>query len=246
MRQILLFCTLGLFFSCAEKTPTAQEVIDRAIETACSGNCEQAQIEFDFRGRHYLSKRDGGSYRYERQFKDSLGLIKDVLTNDGYSRFINDSLVMVVDSMATKYANSVNSVHYFVQLPFGLNAPAVHKEFIGETAINGQPYFEIGISFTQKGGGTDFEDEFVYWIHKKNYTVDYLAYSYTTDGGGIRFRKAFNPRIMEGIRIVDYDNLKPASLDIRLEDLDLLFQKGELELLSKIITENASVTLAGN
>lgn len=246
MRRILILCAMVLLMACSEKTkaPTAQAVVDKAIENACSGNCEHAQIEFDFRGRHYLSLRDGGSYRMERHTRDSVGLIRDVITNDGFQRFVNDRLETVVDSMAAKYSNSVNSVHYFAQLPFGLNAQAVQKEFLGEDEIGGQHYFEIRVTFTQEGGGTDFEDEFVYWIHKENYTVDFLAYSYATDGGGIRFREAYNPRTFEGIRFADYRNYKPDNLLVKLADLDSLFQEGSLELLSDIKTENVKVVLS--
>jgi hypothetical protein len=145
--------------------------------------------------------------------------------------------------MATRYSNSVNSVHYFAQLPYGLNDNAVQKELLGEATINGNPYFEVGVTFKQEGGGTDFQDKFVYWIHKENYTVDYLAYSYETDGGGIRFREAYNVRYVDGIRFADYNNYKPESLEVSLTDLDALFAKGALKLLSKIETESIGVML---
>jgi hypothetical protein len=143
--------------------------------------------------------------------------------------------------MIAKLADAVNSVHYFAQLPYGLNEPAVVKELLGEAVIKNEPYFEIGVTFNQEGGGTDFEDEFVYWIHKENYTVDYLAYSYATNGGGIRFREAINPRTVGGIRFVDYNNFKPATLETPLTDLDTAFEAGKLKLLSKIELENVSV-----
>ncbi len=145
--------------------------------------------------------------------------------------------------MVTRYSNSINSVHYFAQLPYGLNAPAAQKELVGETIIKGEPYFEITVKFTKEGGGEDYEDRFIYWIHMENYTVDYLAYSYTTDDGGMRFREAYNVREVSGIRFVDYNNYKPGSLDVALTDLDDLFEKGELILLSKIETESVGVVL---
>ena len=101
----------------------------------------------------------------------------------------------------------------------------------------------MGVSFTEEGGGTDFDDTFVYWIHKENYTVDYLAYQYAVDDGGIRFREAYNPRIVNGIRFVDYNNYKPETLDIPLTELDAQFEKGVLKLLSKIETESVGVQL---
>lgn len=245
MRHLSIVFIILSILSCKEKeTPvTAQKVVDTAIMTSCSGNCEHATIDFRFRDRSYKSIRQGGSYQFERITNDSTGVVRDVLTNDGFQRFLNDSLVTVVDSMAVKYTSSVNSVHYFVQLPFGLNAQAAHKELLGEAIIKDEPYYEIGVHFSEEGGGTDFEDNFVYWIHKENYTVDYLAYSYATDGGGVRFREAYNVRVIEGIRFVDYNNYGVESLDTPLTDLDTEFLSGNLKLLSKIETEEISVQL---
>ncbi|GAB5401439.1 MAG: hypothetical protein Aureis2KO_30240 [Aureisphaera sp.] len=234
-----------MFGACKDKTPnvTAQDIVDKTIFNACQGNCEHATIDFVFRDRKYISKRNNGSYSLERLTQDSTGLIHDIVTNEGFVRYKDDSLVKVPDSMVTRYSNSVNSVHYFAQLPFGLNAPAVNKELLGDAIIKGEPYYEIGVSFNENGGGTDFEDEFVYWIHKDRFTVDYLAYSYATDGGGIRFREAYNERLVNGIRFVDYNNYKPKSLKIQLTQLDSLFQANELKLLSKIETEEVRVQL---
>ncbi len=245
MKYLAVVFTILFFVSCNKKQEavTAQSIIDKAIENSCSGNCGHALIDFTFRDRCYINRRNGGAYQLERITSDSTGVTHDILTNDGFTRYRNDTLITVVDSMAVKYSNSVNSVHYFVQLPFGLNAPAVQKELLGEATIKGEPYYEIGVTFTEEGGGTDFEDAFVYWVHKENYTVDYLAYSYAVDGGGIRFREAYNPRMVEGIRFVDYNNYKPETLDIPLTELDTLFEANRLKLLSKIETEAVGVEL---
>ena len=80
------------------------------------------------------------------------------------------------------------------QLPFGLNDPAVIKEYLGQKVINQQLYEKVKVTFLQENGGKDFEDVFVYWIHAESKTVDFLAYSYLTDGGGVRFRQAINRR----------------------------------------------------
>jgi len=222
---------------------SAQSIVDKAIEKVCNGNCENAIIDFTFRDKCYVSKRNGGFYEFKRITSDSTGVTEDVLTNTGFSRQKNDTVIAVADSMAIKYLNSINSVIYFAQLPFGLNAAAVKKELLGEVIIKNKPYYEIGVSFTEDDGGKDFEDIFVYWIHTVNFTVDYFAYQYSTDEGGVRFREAYNPRIVNGIRFVDYNNYKPKTLNVTLVDLDVLFEKGALELLSKIETESVGVEL---
>jgi hypothetical protein len=243
MKRLFILFSLILLFSCNEKgeTLSAQMIIDRAIESSCNGNCENANIDFTFRDKYYVSERNGGIYRYERISSDSTGVTEDVLTNAGFTRQKNNILIAVPDSMVTKYSNSINSVIYFAQLPFGLNAAAVKKELLGEALIKDEVYYEIRVSFEEDGGGKDFEDIFVYWIHKEKFTVDYLAYQYEVDGGGIRFREAYNPRVVNGIRFADYNNYKPETLDIPLPDMDALFEKGDLKLLSKIETESVGV-----
>ncbi len=248
---IILFSSILLFLSCVENKDAktkkqdlnAQLIVDKAIDISCQGNCDQATIKFTFRDRIYKSKRYNGDFLLERFKNDSLDVIHDVLSNSGLKRYKNDSLIVVPDSIAINIGDGVNSVHYFAQLPYGLNSSAVHKKLLGEDIIKEQTYYEIEVTFSEEGGGTDYDDRFVYWIHKENFSLDYLAYKYATNGGGIRFREAYNIRTVEGIRFVDYNNFKPLSLEIKLEDLDKLFEKGELNLLSKIETENVEVEI---
>ncbi|SEQ88141.1 hypothetical protein SAMN05421824_2595 [Hyunsoonleella jejuensis] len=245
MMRFFLVIAFGLLISCNafNKALTAQDIIDKAIAAHCSGNCEKSTITFTFRGKTYKSIKNGGTYEYERIITKGDKTIRDVLSNTGFERYVNDSLQNIKKNIAVKISNSVNSVHYFAQLPYGLNSPAVKKELLGEANINGKPYYEIGVTFKKDGGGTDFEDKFVYWINKNDFSLGYLAYSYAVNGGGIRFREAYNKRIINGITFLDYNNYKPEMLDLDLKDLDKLFQEGKLELLSKIETENVEVIL---
>jgi len=222
---------------------TADQIVDKAIAESCQGNCDHATIAFSFRDRDYLSKRSNGDFQFTRITKDSIGIIKDQLTNEGFTRTVNDNVVGLPDSLAALYGNSVNSVIYFAGLPYGLNALAVQKRLLGEAKIKDQAYYEVEVTFKEEGGGTDFDDVFVYWIHKERLTVDYLAYSYQVNGGGVRFREAYNERREGGIRFVDYNNYKPDNLDVNLANLDVLFTEGKLKLLSKIETEKVAVTL---
>lgn len=226
-----------------EHTVTAQDIIDKAIEVSGGEKFKTSTISFDFRDMHYKAYRNNGMYEYERIFNDSLGQIRDVLSNNGFKRFINNEEAVVQDSMAAKYARSVNSVHYFVVLPFGLNDAAVNKDYLGDIVIKDKTYYKIKVSFTQEGGGDDFEDVFVYWINKDNFKVDYLAYSYMDSPTelGLRFREAYNERYVNNLRFVDYNNYKPEADITDLFSLDSLFESGKLKLLSKIENVNIEV-----
>ncbi len=245
-KHILIIGVLTLFFSCQKKEKevlTAQQIIDKTIEKSGGERYRKSTKEFVFRKGAYKGTHHEGDYRLERIIKDSINTIIDVLDNNSFTRVVNEQQIVVPDSMITRLGDGVNSVHYFAYLPYGLNASAVNKKLIGETTIKGVPYYEMQVTFKKEGGGTDFDDEFMYWINKDKFTIDYLAYKYAVNGGGIRYREAYNVRTIKGIRFVDYNNYKTDDLTTPLENLDGLFENGNLKLLSKIELENVSVSL---
>lgn len=243
MRIIYILFILVTLTSCKKEIPlTAQDIVDKTIEVSGGEKYLNAEIDFDFRDKHYRSVREGGKFQYERQFQDSIGIIKDVLNNDGFQRFVNDTLTKIPDSMAVKYTSSVNSVHYFALLPYGLNDAAVNKSSLGEVSIKDKLYHKIKVTFSQEGGGEDYEDVFIYWIEAETFKADYIAYSYIEDDGvGIRFREAYNERFINGLRFVDYNNYKSEDITMDLLGLDKAFESGSLKLLSKIELENIEV-----
>jgi hypothetical protein len=243
MRKLFFVLSMCLIvLSCKKNIQlNAQLIVDKAIEVAGGSRISTSTIDFDFRDIHYRAIRKKGEFQYEREFKDSIGVIKDVYTNHDFSRFINNEVAIIEDTLAVKYKNSVNSVHYFSVLPYGLNDPAVNKTYIEDVSIKNKLYHKIKVTFGQDGGGKDFEDVFVYWVNSETFKTEYMAYSFLTEGGGMRFREAYNERYINGIRFVDYNNYEPVSKEATLFDLDRLFENNELKLLSKIENKNIVV-----
>ena len=228
--------------SCSTFLTDPQKIIDKSIEAAGGDNYLNSTIEFDFRDRKYVAKRNGGSFSYERIFKDSLGTIRDIVSNKGHVREINGMIKVLPDSMSVKYTASTNSVIYFALLPYGLNDPSVQKKYLCDTMIENQIFYRVEITFAQEGGGEDFQDVFHYWINRENFTLGYMAYSFSeNDEVSLRFRKAINARKVNGIQFYDYINYKPKTNSVKMEELELLFTKGELEELSKIELQNIVV-----
>lgn len=248
LRNVLIAVVFVSFFNCKEndkeisKPLSAEAIIAKSIEVSGGKLFDHSNISFDFRDIHYTANRDHGKFQLERQIKDSLSVIRDVLNNSGFERFREEEKVQLEDSIISKYSNSVNSVHYFSVLPYGLDGKAVRKKYLGSTEIKGKDYHKIKVTFSEDGGGEDFEDEFIYWIEKELFTVDYIAYTYKEVGGqGFRFREAYNTRMVNGLRFADYDNYKPETSNVKLEDLDELFNTNKLQLLSKIELKNIEV-----
>lgn len=257
MKNIWSLFLLIILYSCGtepegtveggtENSPadSATWIVNQAIATHGGKNIENSRISLDFRDRHYISDRKGGQFTYERIWQDTSGdNYRDVLTNEELYREINGERVTLSAKDSSAYANSTNSVIYFALLPYFLNDPAVRKSYLGKGQIKGQSYYEIKVTFRQEGGGKDYEDEFLYWIHTEDFTMDYLAYNYITDGGGARFREAYNVRTIEGIRFADYINYKPTPDTKEVAIFDDLYNRGELEELSRIESKNIEVKL---
>lgn len=242
-KNLLLFFLI--FVSCTDtkKELTAQEIVDKSIKASGVDAVANAEISFQFRNRIYVANRKNGTFQlYRNTLKDSLE-ISEVLSNKGYERFVNGTPTFVVDSMASRYKNSINSVHYFSVLPYGLNDKAVKKRLLPSVTINGEEYHKIEITFSKDDGGEDYNDVFIYWIGKNDFLVDYLAYEYKTNGGGKRFRVLKEQCVKNGIRFVDYHNYKPKEKSIALIDIDKAFENDNLLKISEIILEDIRVKL---
>ncbi|SIQ10566.1 DUF6503 family protein [Maribacter ulvicola] len=215
---------------------SAETIVQNAIKAHGGNAYGTANYEFVFRDKIYMFN-NGNGYAYRVNFKDSLGnRIEDNLKNGTFHRKVNEELVELSKKDIAIHSNALNSVIYFATLPHKLNDTAVQKERIGETVIKGEEYDVVRITFGKEGGGTDHDDVFMYWINKKSHYVNYLAYSYSVNDGGVRFRSAYNPRTIDGIRFQDYINWK-APVGTALKDLPAMFQKNELKELSRIETE---------
>ena len=244
MKKLYLILVTVTLLACngSVKSPDVQALVDEAIEVSGGASYDSVRISFTFRDKVYTGENTARGKRLSRFFlEDSLEIL-DMLEGDSFQRQINGKAISLPDTTATKYANSVNSVHYFVRLPYGLNDPAVQKRYLGSVEIGGTAYHKIEITFQEQGGGEDFEDIYVYWLNKETLKPDYLAYEFHVNGGGMRFRKALNERYVEGIRFVDYENYKPKDAGLNVYELDTQFEKGALELLSRIEIEDVQVT----
>ncbi|SFT86953.1 hypothetical protein SAMN04489724_2453 [Algoriphagus locisalis] len=243
---LAFLCGIAIFTSCDSRTD-AEKIVDKAIEAHGGSAFSSSKIEFDFRDIHYTILKTSDRFEYIREFSDSTGNVKDLLNNEGFARTVNGAKIDTLsEEWIGKYSRSVNSVAYFAFLPYGLNDPSVFKKSLGETEINGEKYDLIKVTFAEEGGGEDFDDEFLYWIGTEDSIVDYMAYSYHTDGGGVRMREVSGVNEVGGIRFQNYLNLKPVDESEPVEKMQELYESGDLELLSEINLENIRVEPLNN
>lgn len=223
--------------------PDAEQVVDRAIKAHGGDRFRQSEVRFTFRGDRYRIWRQGGRYRYERTYEGSIGTVTEVMANDTLYRTVEGERQDLTDGDRASIRTTVNSVVYFALLPFRLNDPAVQLRKLGETEIRGEPYHEIEVTFRREGGGEDWDDRFVYWFHRDQYTMDYLAYHFHSDGGGTRFREAVDRRRVGGLLLADFRNYTSPAIDTAVEEYDRIYEERPeaLDLVSEIRLEEVEV-----
>ena len=217
----------------------ADSLVVRTIAAHGGELYDTAYYGFTFRGKKYSFHNKSGGYIYTVTSQKDGEEIRNVLENGTLSRTINGVETDLSPKDVVKYTEALNSVVYFATLPYKLNDAAVKKSYKGRTTIKGQDYKVLSVTFDQKGGGTDHDDTFMYWINTDMNTVDYLAYNYETNDGGVRFRSAYNPRTVGGIRFQDYINYE-APIGTPLIELPGLYGAGKLKELSRIKTEDVT------
>lgn len=215
----------------------AEKIIDAAIEAHGGSLYDEASYSFVFRKKSYTFHNNKSKYTYTVKHTEKGNEIYDVLENGKLTRTLNGDLTDLSAKDYSKYKEALNSVIYFSTLPHKLNDKAVQKKYIGANIIEGMRYKIVKVTFGEEDGGKDFDDEFYYWISDTTNMVDYLAYSYATSGGGVRFRSAYNVRKVGGIYFQDYINWE-APVGTPLEQLPYFYEEGELKELSRILTED--------
>lgn len=239
----LVFLLALLTAACAPQPPDPLALIDQAIAVHGGDSLDGKIITFDFRGRQFRLTHDRGFFQYERLYTtDTTGLVREVLNNDGFRREIDGVVGSFDEDFMRRMETSVNSVAYFVLLPFKLADPAVMSTYLGEVVVEGEPYHKVEVRFQQEGGGRDYQDWFVYWFHQERHTMDYLSYYYYTDEEGARFRKAVNPRRISGILFTDHLNFKADTLGQAIERFDEVLAAGGLMPVSEVILDSLTVT----
>ncbi len=219
-----------------EESNPVDKILAQAIKAHGGKKYDQAHYQFVFRSKTYTFKNDQDRYEYTIRYQKENSTILGQLNNEGFTRTLNGQKLVLSEKEQRGYSNALNSVIYFATLPHKLKDPAVNATYQGEVTIKGKAYQVLKITFSEEGGGDDHDDQFHYWINKESNRIDYLAYNYQVNNGGVRFRSAYNPRVVDGILFQDYVNYK-APVGTPLADLPAIYEREELQQLSLIETE---------
>ncbi|MBP1839566.1 DUF6503 family protein [Formosa algae] len=261
LKLVLIIFTIGLFASCqsTEKKKVistevtkdtipdpseipvslseSEKIIQESIEAHGGDLYDSANYSFVFRKNTFQFKNDKSNYEYTKTYKKGDSLIVDVLKSGDFSRSVNGSVVELSDKDIAVGTGAINSVIYFATLPYKLSDKAVNSKLIEKITVKGENYYAIQVTFDEEGGGEDHDDHYFYWINTKTKKIDFLAYNYSVNEGGVRFRVGYNKSVVDGITFQDYTNYE-AAVGTPLKDLPKLYEANSLKELSKIKTEN--------
>lgn len=240
MKKILLI-PIGIFMvSCATADP-AHQLVEDAVRYHGFDQLASAPVRFSFRDAHYsIDRSQPGNTVYTKAFSavDTLSgqtqQMKDTLINSvQFTRYLNGQPLALSPKDSDLYAQSLNAVAYFFQLPLPLLDEAAQLELLPDTNLKGKNYRTLAVSFAPNQGGNDHQDTFRYYFDPETRALSYLSYAYDTNGGGIRFRAA-QEKPKGRFVFLNYLNYKPKSL-VPLDSLPSLYNSDQLELLSEII-----------
>ncbi|MEL6615870.1 MAG: DUF6503 family protein [Bacteroidota bacterium] len=224
----------------------AVALVRAAQEAHGSDALDGVPFRFTFRGDAFTAERSARGFRYVRTTTDDQGrTVVDVLDNDGLSRTIDGETAPLPEDEVGRLTTAVNSVVYFATLPAPLSDPAVQARVLPLDTLDGTTYDRLEITFAQEGGGNDWEDRYLYWIHPERRTLDFIAYTYALapdasgeNDTGHRFRRVIGTADAGGFRVQDYENLTADSLGT-LEDYASAYASGRTRAVSEVLTENA-------
>ena len=219
----------------------AHQLVEDAVRYHGFDQLASTPVRFSFRDAQYsIDRSQLGNTIYTKAFSavDTLSgqtqQLNDTLINSvQFTRYLNGKPLELSPEDSGRYAESLNAVAYFFQLPLPLLDEAAQLELLPDTRIKGNDYRTLAVSFAPDQGGKDHQDTFRYYFDPKTKALSYLSYAYETNGGGIRFRAAQESPKGRFV-FLNYLNYKPKSL-VPLDSLPSLYNDNQLELLSEII-----------
>lgn len=248
IKLTLCLALATLLVSCnSEPEITGQDILDRAIEVSGGEQFFHSTISFDASGMHYTMERDGHLSNFTAERQVDTTYYKATYRN-GYQQYFVNGVEQEESFSSRKFISSrIDGFLYLMSIPHVFDQTAVIVERMEDVLIRRKTYQVIHITFT-KLPEDDPGNEFYLYIDPETGFVEFSAEKFDLDGETNLLRKAFNPRTINGIRIVDYKMFTTSDTSMQLADYykaydipnltplpDLTFTNVEVELKEKDI-----------
>lgn len=220
-------------------------IVDRAIQHHGGDVYGKSEARLDVCSKsgcfRVETRATEGSLDFEVSGK-ARGKLREVRSWDGVTTVLEDGEAMAVSPDDLQpYLDWAMARIYFCFLPYRLNDPGVYKQDLGLTTWEGRHLHRIKVTF-EPGSSTDASDEYMYWFDPETARLEYFAYTYDDNGGGLRFRRAINHRRLGGILFFDQENLGTEGADLSVDAIDAAYVRDQLRYVSTVRFENIKVS----
>lgn len=209
MRTALVAALTLALLGAAASRPGRVEIVDRSIEYHGGDLYRQSDVRLKMCSKSGCSdlraRIDGGLYELEAIGRTSDGERHVRITNGSVEGWRDGAPMAVEPDREQVLRDWVMSRVYFVFLPFRLGDPSVFQHDLGLERWDGRPLHKVKVAFAP-GSSTHAADEYLHWFDPRSGRLEQFAYSYTTGGGGLRFRRTLNHRRIGGIGFFDQEN----------------------------------------
>ncbi len=223
-------------------------IVDQAIAFHGGDLYRHSTSELDICSKsgcfHLRVRVDGGAYDYRVEGDVRGGRLEVRSTNDTLEAWRDGEPVAIEPGKEQSYRDWAMARVYFPFLPFRLNDPSVLKQDLGPVDWQGRTLHRVKVTFEAESS-TDAGDEYMYWLDPETGRVELLAYSYLTDDGGLRFRRAVNHRRVGGILFFDQENLGVEGEGLTVDRIDPAYVAAEMRHISTLRLQNIRVKNSG-
>ncbi len=223
-------------------------IVDRAIAFH-GGDLYRSTSELDICSKsgcfHLRVRLDGGAYEHRVAGDVRGGRLEVRSTHDTLEAWRDGEPVAIEPGEERSYRDWAMARVYFPFLPYRLNDPSVLKQDLGTVDWQGRTLQRVKVTFEAESS-TDASDEYMYWLDPATGRVELFAYSYLTDGGGLRFRRAVDHRRVGGILFFDQENLGVEGEGLTVDRIDPAYVASEMRHISTLRLKNIRVKGSGN
>lgn len=208
--RLLTLSLIILIFSCKKESQSTnsnskagEKLLLKAIQHSGEDVFNNSKIKFQIKDLDYTIYRHNNVVDYTLLRAHKGINYKGTYNNGLLQYFINDTLQPTsahskrfLESRLEGFINQFSVPHLF-------NHNSVHINKEDNVIIDGIDYYTLNITFTRLNE-TDPEDGFVIYINPETYYVDYYVEKQSITGEVVRFRKAINTRVINGLKISDF------------------------------------------
>ncbi len=220
------------------------EIVDRAIEHHGGEIYRHSETELDLCSKsgcfQVVARMDGDAWTYKVSGKSRDSHQEVISTHDRLTVRRDGSEVTVAADQEQGFRDWAMARVYFCFLPFRLNDPSVLKQDLGLVDWDGRSLHKVKVTF-EAGSSTDAGDQYMYWFDPETARLEYLAYSYDDNGGGLRFRRAVRHRRIGGLLFFDQENFGADGPGLSVDAIDAAYVRDSMRHVSTVRLEDIQV-----